>query len=61
MTQICTGDRQRGLLLTAHPGKRWKAALTSVRKPKQQLAVAIFRSSWKAAVRSRAGLVRPMM
>ena len=39
-----------GVLLTAQPGHRWKDRLTSVCIPTQQLAVAMFRASWKIAV-----------
>jgi hypothetical protein len=48
-----------GVLLTARPRHRWKDRLTSVCIPTQQLAVAMFRSSWNVAARPRTALAVP--
>jgi hypothetical protein len=48
-----------GVLLIAQPGNRWKDRLNTVCIPTQQLAVAMFRSSWNVAACPRAALVGP--
>jgi hypothetical protein len=45
MVSLRTGNGERNGPLSAQPGHRWKAHLTSLCIPAQHLAAAIFRST----------------
>jgi hypothetical protein len=54
-----TQHGRHGVLLTEQSGHKWKDRLTSVCLPDPQFAVAMLRSSWTVAGRSKAARVIP--